>query len=157
VADGWDVLVAERERLVETLRRRSGVHVDAEDWAHDAMLRVASVADVDEARVGGLLVTVGWRIGIDALRAQRRHRRIASRLVVTSIAAADHVAVGNQAAGELLMHVDTLPRRQRDVFLMVAGGVSLREAGRALGMSYKAAESALARARVRLRACVATD
>jgi RNA polymerase sigma factor (sigma-70 family) len=149
----WTVLAGERSRLVGRLARRCGGVCDAEDWAQDAILRVATtMSAVDEKRAGGLLSVVAWRIAVDEYRHRTRLFRASARAAPasTSPSPAD-VAEASSAVHELLEHIARLPERQRDVVSLVATGVPLHEVARRLGVSYRAAEGALRRGRETLR------
>jgi RNA polymerase sigma-70 factor (ECF subfamily) len=149
----WTVLAGERSRLVRRLVRRCGGLCDAEDWAQDAILRVATTMHaIDPERAGGLLSVVAWRIAIDEYRCRTRFLRAGARTATasTSPSPAD-VAEASSAVHELLEHIARLPERQRDVVSLVATGVPLHEVARRLGVSYRAAEGALRRGRETLR------
>ena len=148
----WALIVEHRTRLVRLAQSLGLPRADAEDCAHDAMLRVVKLDDLDERTLSGLLTTVTKRSAVDQHRARahqarawmrhagRRELEAAPDERVCDVAQADH-------ARQLL---PGLPERERAVLLLRADGKSTVEAARTMGVTAKSAESALTRARARL-------
>src|SRR3982074_1458034 len=65
LASRWTGLLPYRERPITALHQRCGEFADAEDLVHEAMLRVVQLPDLEEHRVGGLLLVVSDRLAID--------------------------------------------------------------------------------------------
>src|ERR1700694_3649719 len=82
LASRWTLLLPYRERAIAALHQRYGEFADAEDLVHEAMLRVVQLPDLEEHRVGGLLVVVSDRLAIDRHRRRKRERAAAFRLRV---------------------------------------------------------------------------
>src|ERR1700730_9528752 len=76
LASRWTLLLPYRERAIAALHQRYGEFADAEDLVHEAMLRVVQLPDLEEHRVGGLLLVVSDRLAID--RHPRRQRECAA-------------------------------------------------------------------------------
>jgi RNA polymerase sigma-70 factor (ECF subfamily) len=106
-----------------------------------------------------------WLYGI-ATNLIRRHRRDEIRLLRAIARAApdppaepiaDQVAgrvTAQSVRGRLAAALAGLPRAQRDVLLLVASGLSVKETATALGVPAGTAASRLARARRRVRAAL---
>ena len=148
----WALVVQHRQRLVHLAMAMGLSRADAEDCAHDSMMRVVALDSIDERTLGGLLTTVTKRAAIDQhrtrdtqLRAWHRHggRRVVEAAPdeqVCDVAQAQH-------ARRLLPH---LPASERSVIELRAAGLSTSQAAQQLGVTPKSAESALTRARARL-------
>jgi RNA polymerase sigma factor (sigma-70 family) len=154
----WPAIVAHRERLLAIARRRCPTYEDAEDVVHEAMLRCATFTNLDESRLGQFLTTVTIRLCVDVYRAGERSSRAVSRLApdrdVTP--SPEEAACGNADARYIEGLIATLPTRQRDVLVDRARGLSMSQIATRHALSYKAAESALARARGTLRGALAS-
>ena len=153
----WDVLAQHRERLLRIAHRRVPVGADAEDCVQEALLRASHVPGVPPDRIGPLLTTVTVRLCIDW---QRRHK-IATRAIASYAGRRDVCPdpieeVDDRAeAAWLRQAVDGLADTERAVMLARADGRSVSETARQLGITYKAAEGALTRARRKLRLALA--
>lgn len=152
----WNLLVPRRHRLVLFCSSRLADALEAEDCAHEALLRTLEFQRLDEPRVGQFLTTVAARLCVDRHRAIARGRRAALRTWDGGHQEGPEDRICDQMAGRWLFDVlDTLPPQERAVLSARADGLSTREAASRLGISDKAAESAFTRGRARLRAYVA--
>jgi RNA polymerase sigma factor (sigma-70 family) len=149
----WAAIAGHRERLIRLARRRLS-DADAEDCAHEAMLRVAAMPDVDLDRLGALLTSVTVRLCVDV----RRHDAAGSRAVATyggrRPLGPDPIAdVDDDAEAQWLSaQVERLATVERAVVLGRADGRTLVDLAAQLGLSYRAVESTFGRARRKLRA-----
>ena len=152
-AERWGVLALHRERVVNLMRLRGISNEDAEDSVHDALLQVVAHPALDHSRAGSLLTVVAMRRAYDRQRERGREQRAVRRVgrLADRLVSPDDVAVDRVEAQALAHFACRLPRRQRDVLGRRAGGLSLAEIALGLGITSKAAESALTRARVALR------
>jgi RNA polymerase sigma-70 factor (ECF subfamily) len=149
----WESIAAHRERLLRLARRRCATPDDAEDVVQEALIRCATFEGLDEERLGPFLTSVTVRLCADSYRAAEQATRAVRRLacdddVVPSPEDAVCDAAGEAALATLLAR---LPEQQRAVLVDRARGISLPDICRRRAMTYKAAESALGRARVAMR------
>jgi RNA polymerase sigma-70 factor (ECF subfamily) len=156
VSQRWALLSLHRERVVALMRARGVSVEDAEDCVHDALLQLMAHPALDRTRAGSLLTVVAMRRAYDRHRIRDREHRALRRIGATEPqqSPAD-AALDRIEAEDVARHVERLPRRQRDVVSGRAWGLSTVETARTLGITAKAAEGALTRARVALRAVVA--
>src|ERR1700724_4854121 len=77
LASRWTLLLPVRERAIAALHQRYGEFADAEHLVHEVMLRVVQLPDLEEHRVGGLLLVVSDRLAIDRHRRRKRERAAA--------------------------------------------------------------------------------
>ncbi|MDQ1712858.1 MAG: hypothetical protein QOE45_2308 [Frankiaceae bacterium] len=149
---GWPAIVAHRERLLRIARRRCPTLQDAEDVVHEAMVRCATFADLDEARLGQFLTSVTVRLCADVYRRADRTHRAFGRLAPDTVEQGPEDAACRAADAAVLADLlSTLPDRQRAVLVDRAHGLSMAQICSRRGLTYKAAESALARARGAMR------
>ena len=148
----WPALLSHRERLRRLVRRRLGHTDEVDDCVQEVLIRAATFADLDESRLGKLLTSIALRLCVDNYRSRVRQWQLISRSVVEH-ATGPEEAVCEQAMGSwLLRQVGELSRREQDVIMARAQGMSTAQAAVSLGISHKSAESAYTRARARLRA-----
>lgn len=152
--DGWDQILAHRERLLAVARRRCPSLADAEDVVHEAMLRCATFGNLDAERLGQFLTSVTMRLCADLHRSADRDGRIAVRIAAEperhELGPEDETC-GKAYAQAIEALVDTLPERQRVVLSDRAHGLTMNQICKRRSLTYKAAESALARARGTMR------
>jgi RNA polymerase sigma-70 factor (ECF subfamily) len=135
-------------------------HAEAEDCASEALLAVLERGGLDKVdNEEAWLVRIAKRRAIDAVRRDVRGRRRALRLAVQADpqAAADIAeAVVEQAEARWLSRTaqEVLPETSAQVLAAVADGHTIAEAADRLGMTKRAAESHLHRARAALRAAL---
>lgn len=150
----WALLSLHRDRAVALLRSRGVSAEDAEDSVHDALLQLMAHPALDHGRVGSLLGVVAMRRAYDRQRVRTREHnalRRLGRLGDVPVSPAD-TALDRVEAQWLAGQVAELPVRQRQVVAGHAVGFSGVETARILGITSKAAECALSRARMTLRA-----
>ncbi|WP_433892169.1 RNA polymerase sigma factor [Streptomyces sp. CA-111067] len=151
----WTAVLAERDRLLRLVAGRLGRSADVEDCVQEALIRAATYAPLDEARVGALLTTITLRLCVDQQRRTSRDQRLAVR--VRYVAGAERgpdveSQTCERAAGSwLLEQISLLGVREQQVMRARADGMSVAEAAQALNITHKSAESAFTRARSRLR------
>ena len=151
----WSEIVTHRERLLRLARRRVPTLEDAEDVVQEAMIRSATFADLDEARVGQFLTAVTMRLCADLHRRADRGARAVRRLQTDDVPSPEAAAVAAAEAEELRALLDSLPERQRDVLVDRAEGLSVTQISTRHRLTYKATESALSRARSTMRLALA--
>ena len=115
-------------------RRCDGAQADARPWLYGIATRLIGRHRRDEVRFFRAIA----RTGVDP----------AAEPVADQVT--DRVAA-QAASRELAAAVAALPRAQRDVLLLVAGGSSYQEAGLALGVPAGTVSSRLSRARRTVR------
>lgn len=149
----WSALLHERGRAYRVARARGASPQDAEDCAQEALARVAAMPDVDLDRVGPLVGVVASRLAVDVHRRDQRDRGVLQRSDVAQlIHAAPEQAVCDAAEARWLWsRLDGLAPRERQAIELRAGGRTVTEIADALGVTYKAAENVLRRARSRMR------
>lgn len=149
----WELLERNRSALLAIARRRCASVADAEDCVQEALLRVASFAELDEERAPRMLTSVVTRLAADTHRRRARVARATSRLRADVDPLFVDAEVCDRAEAEWLAgHVEALPALQRDVLLARAAGAEWDRVAVDLHTTYKAVESAAARARRTLRA-----
>lgn len=149
----WQCLVESRERAIRVARARGAAPDEVDDIVQEAMVRVAGMPRVDTDRIGPLLTVVVANLVTDRHRARSRARRLEQRLAAgADICPAPEEAVCDAAEARwLLSRTAQLNERDRRALEMRMAGLSVGAAADALGVTYKAAEHALGRARARLR------
>jgi RNA polymerase sigma factor (sigma-70 family) len=154
---GWPAIVAHRERLLRIARRRCPTLQDAEDVVHEAMVRCATFADLDDDRLGQFLTSVTMRLCADVYRHADRSLRVFGRVATDDLEPGPEDAACQAADAAVLAELlSTLPDRQRAVLVDRARGLSMQQICSRRGLTYKAAESALARARGTMRTALAS-
>jgi len=154
----WNLVLAERERLLRLAGSRLGRTSDAEDCVQEAMMRAVAFDALDESRVAALLTTITLRLCVDQQRGVQRDHRLATRVQILRrpepdpVSEVEHRACERAAGAWLLTQLTGLGTRERDVLLARARGLTTAETANALQITYKSAESAFTRARSRLRA-----
>jgi len=130
---------------------------DAEDAVHEAMVRAAENANVDDARLGAWLTSVTIRLCVDRFRQLNREAEVYTRSARAAAGPATvEEAVCDQAEAKWLAGRSAdLPIRQAEVLSLRAQGLDLAQISQHTGLSYQAVRSLLARARRALRAVLA--
>lgn len=156
--DRWQRVLSHRESLLKVARRRSMNVYDAEDAVHEAMVRAAENANVDDARLGAWLTSVTIRLCVDRFRQINREAEVHTRSARAAARPATvEEAVCDQAEAKWLAdHSADLPMRQAEVLSLRAQGLDIAQISQRTGLSYQAVRSLLARARRALRAVLAT-
>ena len=152
----WMEIHDHRDRLLRVAMRHGMSPDDARDVVQEAMLRCAEFDHLDMRRLGAFLTTVTVRLCADVHRRSSepaRARRWLAPLMHHEPDPAD-VVCRDEGAVWVASLVDRLPERQRHVILDRAHGLSIEQIASRHSLTYKAAESALSRARAALRAAV---
>lgn len=142
-----------RARLV-TLAATSGAHEDAEDAAQEALSRAWANQRVDAATAVGWLTVVTRNLAVDMARRRGRDAQLLDRASLWEPPVPDpsEEVLDRHLSASLRRCIEQLPERQREVVRLIADGCSLAEAARLMGITERAAEGHLSRARKTLRA-----
>ena len=157
-AERWQRIWGHREVLLRVARRRSASPEDAEDAVHEAMVRAMEQPALDDERLGGWLTTVTMRLCVDRHRQVAReaevHRR-ALRGLPGYVTVEDRVCDRAEAHWLTRRVREELPGRQAEALGLRAQGLELGQIAQRMGLSYRAVQSLLARARKTLRGVLA--
>lgn len=154
-SDRWLRTWSHREDLLRIAVRRSVGRHDAEDAVQEAMIRAAERPHLDVRYLGAWMTTVTTRLCVDRHRQLRREDSTTPEHVVA--AASVEESVCDRAEGAWVARtVERLPERQAQAIRLFADGHTVGETAMLMGLSYRAVESLLARARRALRAAIAT-
>ena len=152
--DRWRDMLAHRDRLLRLASARCATREDAEDAVQEAMLRCATFAGLDPARLAPLLTSVTVRLCVDAYRERDRAERARERLDAPVAEDPGEIVCRATELSRIEVQLRRLPMSQRGVLVDRARGLTLPQIARRRGLTYKAAESALFRARMTLRAAL---
>jgi hypothetical protein len=116
-------------------------------------VRIASMPRVDVTRLGSLVSTVAANLAADTHRHRARGDRLGARLADAFPPAAgpDERVCDTAEAAWLWRRRAELNEQDRAVLELRTAGLTVAQAASALGITYKAAESAFTRARARMR------
>lgn len=158
-ADRWQQIWNHREQLLKVARRRSTSMQDAEDAVHEAMARAAERPHLDGDRLGAWLTSVTIRLCIDQHRQLSRDalicRRVGSMLTVPITVSHEEAVCDRAEARWLALQGAELPKNQVQALRLRAQDLDVAQVSQHMGLTYKAAESLLGRARRTLRAALA--
>jgi RNA polymerase sigma factor (sigma-70 family) len=154
----WALVLPHRGYLVGIAVRRGMSWHDAEDCAQEAMARCAGFEGLDESRVVEFLVSTTMRLCVDRHRLRTRDERVSAKLVPWYVdePSPEENACDRDEAAWVAAHIAALPASQRDALAAKAEGLSCAEIAARMGLSYKAVESLLSRARTCVRASLAS-
>ncbi|MDQ1713288.1 MAG: hypothetical protein QOE45_2738 [Frankiaceae bacterium] len=154
----WQVVLPHRQYLVRIAVSRGMSRDDAEDCAQEAMVRCVGFANLDETRVVEFLATTTARLCVDRHRLHVRDAKVGVRLVPWYVdePSPEEATCDRSEASWVASHVAALPESQRAALTAKADGLTCQEIAARMGLSYKAVESLLSRARAYVRAAVAT-
>ena len=127
---------------------------EAEDCVHEALVELLEVADPESVRTpAGWVATVSRRRFIDQVRRRCRERVASRRERAAAIAPVDpaDLVADRDLARYLVRSMAALPRTTREVCAAIGAGKSEADVAESLGLSARAVESHLTRARRRLR------
>ena len=126
---------------------------EPEDLVQEAFVRALTHPEVDPEKLQGWLRTVVRNLAYDAVRRDRSADAATARLARAEVLEPDPAeAVAEQDLAKVAADwAGDLPRRQREVLYGVAEGRSIAEVARSQGLSLRAAEGHLRRARETLR------
>ncbi|MET7718361.1 sigma-70 family RNA polymerase sigma factor [Streptomyces sp. NPDC005407] len=146
-----------REHLLRVARRRSMSMEDAEDAVHEAMVRAAERPHVDGDRLGAWLTTVTVRLCVDRFRQLAREGEVHARSVLAAPGqvTVEEAVCDRAEARWLADRRGDLPARQAEALGLRAQGLDLPQIAERMGLSYRAVQSLLARARKALHATLA--
>ncbi|MFI2371651.1 sigma-70 family RNA polymerase sigma factor [Streptomyces sp. NPDC018833] len=158
-ADRWQQIWNHRKQLLKVAQRRSMSLQDAEDAVHEAMARAAERPHLDASRLGAWLTSVTIRLCIDQHRQLSRDagicRRVGSTLTVPSTVPHEEAVCDRAEARWLALQSVELPKNQVEALRLKAQDLDVAQVAQRMGLTYKAAESLLGRARRTLRAALA--
>lgn len=161
----WNILF---ERYLPTARKLASRmpqgFLEGQDLAAEGMIGLLSAVDGFSSETGASFATYAYTCMRNrmrnAVRAAQNKRQIPpSRLVsieagfeAPQTASAEDALVSKQEAQRIGQIVDSaLSKREREVFLLFAGGGSYQQISAQTGLSAKAVDAALQRARKKLR------
>lgn len=158
-ADPWQHIWSHREQLLRVARRQSVSIEDAEDAVHEAMVRAAEHPNVDRERIGAWLTSVTIRLCVDRHRQLSRDARVAlrNRLMLTAPGAVspEDTVCDLVEANWLALRSAELPGRQAEALRLRAENMDVAQVAQRMGLTHKAVESLLTRARRTLSAMLA--
>ncbi|MET8212935.1 sigma-70 family RNA polymerase sigma factor [Streptomyces sp. NPDC005373] len=150
----WELIWNHRDELLEIARSRSSSAEEAEDAVQEAMLRAVEDPAVQYGRVRSWLRIATARACAD------RHRQVARDSELSESLSAAPVepflveeVVCDRAEARWLADrsAELLPARQTEALRLHSQGLDVGQVAGTLGLSYRATESLLARARRSLR------
>jgi RNA polymerase sigma factor (sigma-70 family) len=149
----WDAVLEHRERAVRVARARLSDPFDVDDCVQEGLARVVAMPNLDLGRVGPLLSTVVANVAADTHRERARSSRLITKVSCSDIPAQVHDEPVCDAAEArwLAQQLGSLTERDRAVLELRAQGQTVAQTAAALGMTYKAVESAFTRARNALK------
>ncbi|MFI5662164.1 RNA polymerase sigma factor [Streptomyces sp. NPDC051684] len=153
----WLPVWSHREDLLRVARRRSVSPEDAEDAAHEAMLRATERPGPDDERLGGWLTAVTLRLCVDRHRQVTREAEVhrSPTLTVPGPVPVDEAACDRDEARRLAARSAQLPERQAEALRLKSEGLDVGEVALRMRLNYRTVESLLARARRTLRSTLA--
>lgn len=150
----WELVWSHRDELLEIARSRSSSAEEAEDAVQEAMIRAVEDPDVQLGRVRSWLRLATVRACADRHREVARDRELGKSLSVAPVepllveeGACDRAEARWLAARS----AELLPARQVQALRLQAQDLDVGQVARTMGLSYRATESLLARARRSLR------
>lgn len=153
---GGDRLLEHWPAMVRVCQRTLGNREEAEDCASAALLGVVQRGGLDGVDSGeAWMVSIAKRRAADVLRSRARDERRAERLaakhdlVIADVA--EHIVERAEAGWLSQAAAEFLPARTQELLGALTAGMTITEAAEHLGMTKRAAESHLHRARVALR------
>ncbi|MFC8225742.1 sigma-70 family RNA polymerase sigma factor [Streptomyces sp. NPDC057287] len=154
----WELVWSHRDELLEMARSRSASAEEAEDAVHEAMVRAVEDPDVQYGRVRSWLRLATVRACADRRRQVARDSELSDSL---SAAPADPFLVEEAACDRAearwlaARSAELLPARQAEALRLHSQDLDVGQVARTMGLSYRATESLLARARRSLRNALA--
>jgi RNA polymerase sigma-70 factor (ECF subfamily) len=140
----------EWRRAVYRCQALLGNREDAEDCVQDALLAALSQGPGTIADLEGFVTAVARRRAIDRIRHRQVRQNTLPRLAHRDESTTPDIAEAVTNRGEavwLVQKLDALPPATRAVIEALAAGKSLTETAAELGLTYRAAESHVTRAR----------
>jgi len=142
-----------RTAAVRHCRSAGATAEDAEDSAQDALVSLFESPEAPVRRPGAWIVTVSHRRWVDHLRRDRREHTVLRREYAMSGGGVDpaELVVDREQARWLVASLKKLPETTQEICLAVGRGASREEVAKDFGISPRAVESHLTRARRMLR------
>ncbi|MDF6018603.1 sigma-70 family RNA polymerase sigma factor [Streptomyces sp. JH34] len=150
----WELIWSHRDELLELARARSSSAEEAEDAVQEAMIRAVEDPEVQYGRVRSRLRLATVRACADRRRQVARDQELSETL---SAAPAEPFLVEEGACDRAEARwladrsAELLPARQAQALRLQAQDLDVGQVARTMGLSYRATESLLARARRSLR------
>ncbi|MFD6280362.1 RNA polymerase sigma factor [Streptomyces sp. NPDC060209] len=154
----WELIWSHRDELLEIARSRSSSAEEAEDAVQEAMIRAVEDPDVEYGRVRSWLRLATVRACADRHRQVARERELSKSLSAAPVepALVEEMACDRAEARWLAERgAELLPARQVQALRLQAKDLDVGQVARTMGLSYRATESLLARARRSLRSVLA--
>ncbi|GAC1340157.1 MAG: hypothetical protein NVSMB29_08610 [Candidatus Dormibacteria bacterium] len=151
-AERWALVAEHRDWLVDYLRSRCADVADAEDCAHEAMLRAVRIPELDATHLRGLLSTIGRNLATDTHRARARQRRASLRMAHPPSEPVEALVIDRAEARFLARKAAFLSELERAALRGRLDGYRPAETAVGLGLPAKTVHLALSRARTQLRA-----
>lgn len=154
----WELIWSHRDELLEIARSRSSSAEEAEDAVQEAMIRAVEDPGVQYGRVRSWLRLATVRACADRQRQIARDRELGVSL---SAAPAESPLVEEEACDRAEARwlaertAELLPARQAQALRLQAQDLDVGQVARTMGLSYRATESLLSRARRSLRGTLA--
>lgn len=150
MAEGIDLV---RTAAVRHCRSAGASAEDAEDSAQDALVSLLESPEAPVRRPGAWIVTVSHRRWVDHLRRDRREHAVLRREHAMSGGPVDpaEVVADRDQAKWLVASLKELPKTTQEICLAVGRGSSREKVAEDFGISPRAVESHLTRARRMLR------
>ncbi|MFJ8860726.1 sigma factor-like helix-turn-helix DNA-binding protein [Streptomyces sp. NPDC102451] len=156
--DRWALIWSHRDELLDVARGCSQSAEDAEDAVHEAMICARETPDIPYGRVRPWLRLATLRACADRRRQVARDAELSA---ACPVAPADPSPVEEAACDRAearwiaARSAELLPARQAEALRLHSQGHDVGQVARTMGLSYRATESLLARARRSLRAALA--
>lgn len=156
----WELVWSHRDELLEMARSRSSSAEEAEDAVQEAMVRAVEQPGVPYGRIRSWLRLATVRACADRHRQVARDRELSETL---SAAPAEPLLVEEDACDRAEARwladrsTELLPARQARALRLQAQDLDVGQVARTMGLSYRATESLLARARRSLRDLLAAS
>ncbi|MGW0787027.1 RNA polymerase sigma factor [Streptomyces sp. NPDC002911] len=150
----WELIWSHRDELLEIALRRSSSTEEAEDAVQEAMLRAVEDQGVQYGRVRSWLRHATVRACAERDRQVARDSELSTSF---SVAPAEPFPVEEAACDRAEARwladrsTELLPARQAEALRLQSQDLDVGQVARAMGLSYRATESLIARARRSLR------
>ncbi|MFE5243383.1 MULTISPECIES: RNA polymerase sigma factor [unclassified Streptomyces] len=154
----WELIWSHRDELLEIARSRSSSAEEAEDAVQEAMIRAVEDPGVQYGRVRSWLRLATVRACADRQRQIARDRELGVSLSAAPAASplVEEEACDRAEARWLAERTaELLPARQAQALRLQAQDLDVGQVAQTMGLSYRATESLLSRARRSLRGTLA--
>ncbi|MCX5416849.1 RNA polymerase sigma factor [Streptomyces sp. NBC_00059] len=150
----WELIWSHRDELLEIARSRSSSAEEAEDAVQEAMIRAVEDPGVPYGRIRPWLRHATVRACADRQRQIARDRELGASLSAAPAASSlveDEACDRAEARWLAGRTAELLPARQAQALRLQAQHLDVGQVARTMGLSYRATESLLSRARRSLR------